>query len=221
MIPLRIGSDHRRLRVLCLGAHADDIEIGCGATLLTWLREYQRIEVTWIVASVTPTRAKEARNSARALARGAASLDIVLGDFQDAHLPAEFARLKSLLGELRDRVRPDVILTHRLEDRHQDHRLLAELTWQTWRDHLVLEYEVPKYEGDLGQPNVFVPLSGAIARRKAAHVVRHFASQRPKTWFGEDTFLSLMRVRGVECRAPSGFAEGFTMRKAVLAGSRP
>lgn len=188
---------------------------------MRWLREYQRVEVTWVVASVTEARAKEARSSARALARGAASLDIVLGDFQDAHLPAEFARVKSFVGDLRDRVRPDVILTHRLEDRHQDHRLLAELTWQTWRDHLILEYEVHKYEGDLGQPNFFVPLSNALARRKAAHLVRHFASQRSKTWFDEENFLALMRIRGIECRAPSGFAEAFTARKIVASGSRP
>jgi LmbE family N-acetylglucosaminyl deacetylase len=221
MLPLRLGLDGKRLTVLCLGAHGDDIEIGCGGALLRWLREYRRVELTWVVASVTETRAKEARSSARALAHGAASLDIVLGDFPDAHLPAEFARVKSFVGDLRERVRPDVILTHRLEDRHQDHRLLAELTWQTWRDHLILEYEVPKYEGDLGQPNLFVPLTAAIARRKAAHVVRHFSSQRSKTWFGEETFLALMRVRGIECRAWSGFAEGFYLRKAVAGGERP
>jgi LmbE family N-acetylglucosaminyl deacetylase len=219
MLGLSLTPDRQRLSVLCLGAHGDDIEIGCGGALLRWLKEYRRVDVTWVVASATAARAQEVRSSAEALVRGAARLDLVLGGFPDAHLPADFLRVKSFLGALQNRVRPDVILTHRLEDRHQDHRLLAELTWQTWRDHLILEYEIPKYEGDLGQPNVFVPLTASQARRKAAHVVRHFASQRSKSWFGEENFLALMRVRGLECRARSGFAEGFTVRKAVL-GSR-
>src|SRR5262252_5158978 len=216
MLGLPLTTDRQRLSVLCLGAHGDDIEIGCGGALLRWLKEYRRVEVTWVVASATAARAKEVRGSAEALARGVARLDLVLGDFQDAHLPAEFLRVKSFIGALQKRVRPDVILTHRLEDRHQDHRLLAELTWQTWRDHLILEYEIPKYEGDLGHPNFFVPLTASQARRKAAHVVRHFATQRSKSWFSEENFLALMRVRGLECRARSGFAEGFTVRKAVL-----
>ena len=216
MLGLPLTPDRQRLSVLCVGAHGDDIEIGCGGALLRWLKEYRRVEVTWVVASATAARAKEVRGSAEALARGVARLDLVLGDFQDAHLPAEFLRVKSFIGALQKRVRPDVILTHRLEDRHQDHRLLAELTWQTWRDHLILEYEIPKYEGDLGQPNFFVPLTASQARRKAAHVVRHFATQRSKSWFSEENFLALMRVRGLECRARSGFAEGFTVRKAVL-----
>jgi LmbE family N-acetylglucosaminyl deacetylase len=220
MLGLPLTPDRQQLSVLCLGAHGDDIEIGCGGALLRWLKEYRRVDVTWVVASATPARAQEVRSSAEALARSAARLDLVLGDFRDAHLPAEFLRVKSFIGALQNRVRPDVILTHRLEDRHQDHRLLAELTWQTWRDHLILEYEIPKYEGDLGQPNFFVPLTASQARRKAAHVVRHFASQRSKSWFGEENFLALMRVRGLECRARSGFAEGFTVRKAVL-GTRP
>ena len=220
MLALQLTPARGRLSVLCLGAHGDDIEIGCGGALLRWLKEYTRAQVTWVVASATATRAQEIRNSAQALARGAGRLDLVLGDFRDAHLPAEFLRVKSFIGALQNRVRPDVILTHRLEDRHQDHRLLAELTWQTWRDHLILEYEVPKYEGDLGQPNVYVPLTEAQARRKAAHVVRHFASQRSKGWFDEENFLALMRVRGLECRSRSGFAEGFTVRKAVVGGRR-
>jgi LmbE family N-acetylglucosaminyl deacetylase len=218
MLALPLAPDRQRLSVLCVGAHGDDIEIGCGGALLRWLKEYRRVDLTWVVASATAARAKEVRSSAQALARNASRLDMVLGDFQDAHLPAEFLRVKRFIGAL-GRVRPDVILTHRLEDRHQDHRLLAELTWQTWRDHLILEYEIPKYEGDLGQPSFFVPLTESQARRKAAHVVRHFASQRSKSWFSEENFLALMRIRGLECRARSGFAEAFTVRKAVL-GSR-
>jgi len=210
------GPDRKRLRVLCLGAHPDDIEIGAAATLLRWLAEYERVEVTWAVMCAHGERANEARRSARALLRRAARVDLVMGDFGDAQLPADFARARSFLLGLRTRMRPDVILTHRLEDRHQDHRLVAEITWQSWRDHLILEYEIPKYEGDLGQPNLYVPVSRAIAARKARLLRTHFGSQRSKDWFTEDTFLGLMRVRGVECRAESGLAEAFYARKMVL-----
>ena len=140
----------------------------------------------------------------------------MLGDFEDAHLPADFRRAKAFVRDLKDHGDPDVVLTHRLEDAHQDHRLVAELTWQTWRKHLILEYEIPKYEGDLGRPNLFAPLPSAIAQRKIDHLLEHFGSQRSKDWFSAETFSSLMRLRGVECRAASGWAEGFHVRKATL-----
>ena len=178
MRSLQIGPDRRRLRVLCLGAHSDDIEIGCAGTLWKWLAEYDAVELTWVVMSAQGERAAEARRSARSLARRAADLQIVLGDFDDALLPAHYGRAKAFLKDVAAQCTPDVVLTHRLEDRHQDHRLVAELSWQTWRHHLVLEYEIPKYEGDLGQPNLYVPLSAAQARRKVAHLARHFGSQR-------------------------------------------
>jgi len=216
MLPLNLGPDRSRLRVLCLGAHGDDIEIGCAGTLLRWLREFQRVEVTWAVLSAADARGEEARRSAQELLGSAARLDIVLGDFEDAYLPADFRRAKTFLGDLRRRSEVDVVLTHGLEDRHQDHRLIAELTWQSWRDHLILEYEIPKYEGDLGRPNVFVPLSKTIAELKVKHLLEHFGSQRSKGWFSEDTFLGLMRLRGIECRAPSGLAEAFLGRKTVI-----
>jgi LmbE family N-acetylglucosaminyl deacetylase len=147
---------------------------------------------------------------------GAVRLDIVLGDFEDAHLPADYARAKGFLRGVRERVQADVVFTHCGQDAHQDHRLVSELTWQTWRDHLILEYEIPKYEGDLGRPNVYVPLSAAAAQRKVEHLLAHFASQRSKDWFSGDTFRSLMHLRGLECRAPEGAAEAFHVRKAVL-----
>ena len=140
----------------------------------------------------------------------------MLRNFKDGYLPAQFEAAKALFEELKASEAPDVILTHRLEDRHQDHRQVAELTWQTWRDHLILEYEIPKYEGDLGQPNLFVPLSARIAQRKVAHLMRHFGSQRSRSWFDPKTFLGLMHLRGIECRAQSGFAEALHVRKAVL-----
>lgn len=216
MLQFKAGSNQDRQRVLCLGAHSDDIEIGCAGALLRWLREYRQVDVTWVVLSASGSRSQEARRSARALLRGAERLDIVLGDFEDARLPAEFGRAKTFFSDLRRRVDPDVIFTHRLEDRHQDHRLVSELTWQTWRDHLIMEYEIPKYEGDLGHPNLFVPIERALADRKIRHLMKHFGSQRSKEWFHDGTFRSLMQLRGVECRAPSGFAEAFTMRKAIL-----
>jgi LmbE family N-acetylglucosaminyl deacetylase len=216
MLKLNFGNKRGKLRVLCLGAHSDDVEIGCAGTLLQWMREYGAMEVTWAVFCGDGARADEARASARALLRGAEKNDLVLGGFTDAHLPADFANVKAFVASIRQRIEPDVILTHRLEDRHQDHRLIAELTWQTWRDHLVLEYEIPKFEGDLGQPNLYVPLDAAIADRKVRHLMKYFGSQRSKSWFTPETFRGLLHLRGIECRASSGMAEAFHLRKATM-----
>jgi LmbE family N-acetylglucosaminyl deacetylase len=204
------------LRLLCIGAHSDDLEIGCGGTVLTWLASMPANEVTWVVLSAEGARASEARRSARALLTHAAARKVVIGNFRDGYLPAQYSEVKSFFEDLKGEVDPDVVLTHWLHDRHQDHRLAAELTWNTWRNHLVLEYEILKYEGDLGQPNAYVHVPAALARRKAAHLQRHFASQRSKAWFTADNFLGLMRLRGLECRALSGFAEAFHARKFVL-----
>ena len=216
MLELSLGRDRQRLSVLCLGAHSDDIEIGCAGTLLRWLDEYREVDVTWVVCSATGERADEARRSADTLLAGARSHRIVLGDLEDAFLPADYARAKSFLRGLRAQSDPDVVLTHRLEDAHQDHRLVAELTWQTWRDQLILEYEIPKYEGDLGRPNLFSALPAQTASRKVEHLLGHFGSQRSKDWFNAETFRSLMHLRGLECRAESGSAEAFHVRKARL-----
>lgn len=216
MLPLTLGRTLRRLRVLCLGAHADDIEIGCSGTLLRWIGEYPRVEVTWAVLSAAGERGKEAQRSAQILLRRAARVEVVLGEFEDANFPADFRPIKAFLQELRRRSDADVVLTHRLEDRHQDHRMLAELTWQSWRDHLILEYEIPKFEADLGPANVYVPLTKAVAARKVNHLLKYFGSQRSKPWFNAETFLALMRMRGLECRASSGMAEAFQLRKGTL-----
>jgi LmbE family N-acetylglucosaminyl deacetylase len=205
------------LKLLCIGAHSDDLEIGCGGTLLSWLESSRPVHVTWVVLTAAGERAREARRSATALLRRAAGVDMLLGDFKDGFLPSAHAAVKEFYESVAKRTAPDIILTHRLEDRHQDHRLAGELTWNTWRDHAIFEYEVPKYEGDLGQPNVFVPLNASTARRKAAHLARHFASQRSKAWFSEENFLALARLRGLECRSPSGLAEAFHARKMRLA----
>lgn len=213
MIALRFNTDSPR--VLCLGAHSDDIEIGCAGTLLEWKQRYPGMQVSWVVFNADGERATEARHSAEALL-GQALHHLSLGTFMDGHLPSQLSAAKDFLVQLREQIDPDVILTHRLEDRHQDHRLIGELTWQTWRNHGILEYEIPKYEGDLGQPNLFMPLSAVSAQQKVRHLMQHFGSQRAKTWFNEPVFEGLMRVRGIECRAPSGFAEAFHARKWIL-----
>lgn len=215
MITLIPRSRQGRLRVLCLGAHSDDIELGCAGTLLRWAREHADLEVLWVVFSAPGERAREAANSATALLEGV-SHRIVLGDLPDARMPAEFERAKTFAEGLCAEFTPDIVFTHRLEDRHQDHRLVAELTWQIWRDQLVLEYEIPKYEGDLGQPNLFVPIDDDLRARKCEHLMQHFGSQRSKGWFSAETFNALMRLRGIESRAPSGYAEAFHARKIVL-----
>ena len=216
MLSLAVGPGREALRVLCIGAHADDIEIGCAGLLLKWLAEVPSVDITWVVMSAGSEREREARRSARALTRGAARLQLILGDFEDTRIGLDLARAQAFMHDVSGRCAPDVVLTHRLEDRHQDHRFIAELTWQTWRDHLILEYEIPKYEGDLGQPNLYVPLTAPVVRRKVQHLLRHFGTQSGKGWFVEATFRGLMALRGIECRSTSGLAEAFTMRKGVL-----
>jgi LmbE family N-acetylglucosaminyl deacetylase len=218
MLELIAGSQKRRgLRLLCLGAHSDDLEIGCGATLLTSLSAGNRVHVDWVVFSAAGERAVEARRSASALLRTARSSSINLFDFRDGYLGASHAEVKDVFEQLKRRLRPDLIFSHRLEDRHQDHRLVGELTWNTFRDHLILEYEIPKYEGDLGHPNAYVPVTPRAMKRKVSHLERYFASQRSKDWFAAATFLGLGRLRGLECRAPGGYAEAFHGRKLRLA----
>jgi LmbE family N-acetylglucosaminyl deacetylase len=206
----------RPFRLLCIGAHSDDIEIGCGGTILTWLANSSDIHVSWVVLSAEGARSVEARRSARAFLSRAAGKDVIVGGFRDGYLPAQYTEVKGFFEEIKACCNPDLILTHWLHDRHQDHRLAAELTWNTWRDHLVLEYEIPKYEGDLSPPNAYVELSRHVARRKVAALGRYFISQRSKDWFQADNFLALMRLRAAECRASSGFAEAFHARKLVL-----
>jgi LmbE family N-acetylglucosaminyl deacetylase len=206
----------RPLRLLCIGAHSDDLEIGCAGTVLTWLAENPTVEVSWVVLGAEGLRAEEARRSARALLGRARTSRVVVTDFRDCFFQSQYLKLKSHFETLKRELAPDVVLTHRLEDRHQDHRLTAELSWNTWRDHLVLEYEIPKYEGDLTTPNAYVPLSRTVANRKVAHLRRCFPSQRGRDWFTADTFFGLMRLRGLESRSPSGLADGFHARKLVL-----
>jgi LmbE family N-acetylglucosaminyl deacetylase len=202
------------LRILCLGAHADDIEIGCGGTLLTLLRRHRRADVTWVVFSASPPRAREARASAARFLGRAASRRVVVERFRDGYFPQAGGRIKDRFERLKRRARPDVVFTHFRADRHQDHRVISDLTWNTFRDALVLEYEIPKYDGDLGAPNVFVPLTKAVLDEKVRLLMEGFPTQAGKDWFTRDTFQGLARLRGVESRCEH--AEAFYGRKLVI-----
>jgi LmbE family N-acetylglucosaminyl deacetylase len=205
-------------RVLVLGAHSDDIEIGCGATLLGLQRTHE-LDVTWVVLGADGVRGDEARASATAFLAGASTRSVESHRFRDGYFPYVGGEIKDVFEDLKARVEPDIIFTHTRNDLHQDHRLVCELTWNTWRDHLVLEYEIPKYDGDLGAPNLFVPVSEELAREKTRLLSSAFESQRGKHWFDDELFLGLMRVRGMEARAPSGYAEAFFSRKLSLLGA--
>ncbi|MGZ4315523.1 MAG: PIG-L deacetylase family protein [Gaiellaceae bacterium] len=204
-------------RVLAIGCHADDIEIGCGGTLLALAESNPGLEVDWIVLAAPGDRAAEARASAAAFLAGVGDARVEVHDFQDGFLPYVGATVKAVFEELKARVDPQLVLTHAGYDFHQDHRLACELTWNTFRHHLILEYEIPKVDGDLGRPNVFVPLAAAVVEKKLELLERHFPSQSGKHWFDRETFLGLMRLRGMEAVAPERFAEAFTSRKVVLA----
>jgi LmbE family N-acetylglucosaminyl deacetylase len=204
------------LKLLCLGAHADDIEIGCGGTVLRLSAELPDLVVRWIVFSGAGLRAAEARNSAAAFLENVSQKHIEVLGFRDGYFPSQSADIKDRFEAIKGDFEPSLVLTHWHGDAHQDHRLLAELTANTFRDHLVLEYEIPKYDGDLGNPGFFVPLTHAQMRRKVETIERHFTSQRGRSWFSEDTFLAIARLRGIGCNAPEGLAEAFYARKIVF-----
>ena len=203
-------------RILCLGAHSDDIEIGCSGTLLKLIGQYPETSVTWVVMGAADVRAQEALESAHALLAPVRKKNIVIKAYRDGFFPYVGAEIKACFEELKREVSPDLVFTHYRHDLHQDHRLMAELTWNTFRDHLILEYEIPKYDGDLGSPNVYVPLDEALCRRKIENILGSFRSQAAKRWFTEDLFRAILRLRGMESNAPSGFAEAFHGRKIVL-----
>jgi LmbE family N-acetylglucosaminyl deacetylase len=203
-------------RILAIGAHSDDIEIGCGGSLLRLIAENPACEVCWVVLSGGDERAREARASAAAFLAGAARSRITVAAFRDSFFPYEGAAIKEFFADLARDFTPDLIFTHARGDAHQDHRLVADLTWNTFRDHLILEYEIPKYDGDLGSPNLFIRLSEATCQHKIDALMRHFATQRGKHWFTPDLFLALLRLRGMEAHAPTAYAEGFYCRKVVM-----
>lgn len=202
--------------VLCLGAHADDIEIGCGGTMLRLLADNPKLEVHYVVLSASAERAREAENSAGHLLAGAGRLAVRVADFRENYFPYDGGKVKAYVDGLVRELAPDLIVTHWRGDFHQDHRLVGELTWNAFRSHLILEYEIPKWDGDMGRPNVFVPLSEEVCRRKINHLLSAFPSQTGKDWFTAEVFWSLLRLRGMEARSPSGYAEAFHCSKLVL-----
>lgn len=216
MLPFSpIEDSSRPLKVLCLGAHSDDIEIGVGGSILQWLASGRQLHFTWVVFSAAKSeREVEARRSAELFLRGAAGYEVIVKGFRDGFYPYHGASVKDEFEALKKVISPDLIFTHYRDDRHQDHRTISDLTWNTWRDHMILEYEVPKYDGDLGQPNLFVPLDTDIAEKKSKLICELFQTQANKAWLTEDTFMGLMRIRGIECA--QRFAEAFYVRKLVF-----
>jgi LmbE family N-acetylglucosaminyl deacetylase len=212
--PFKPASPARR--ILCLGAHSDDIEIGCGGTVLRWLEENPGLEIYWVVLSSGRERKKEALKSAALFLKGARKSKVHVEDFRDGFFPYNGAAIKEYVEALKKRFSPDIVLTHYRHDRHQDHRVVSDLTWNAFRRELILEYEIPKYDGDLGQPNLFVPLPQSLCRRKIQYILEIFKTQRVKDWLTEDTLQAILRLRGVECHAPQKWAEAFYCRKMIL-----
>lgn len=211
---LSLARPGEKLSLLCVGAHADDIEIGAGGALLSWIAAGIEIDAHWCVASAVGHRADEAHSSAKDFLAGAARLTIEVGQFRDSYLPYEGAQVKEWVEAQKPRMKPDIVLTHARMDAHQDHRLINELTWNAFRDSIILEYEIPKWDGDLARPNTYVPLEERVLSRKIELLEKHFGSQRSKDWFDAETFRGLARLRGLECRAR--YAEAFSAHKLVL-----
>jgi LmbE family N-acetylglucosaminyl deacetylase len=203
-------------RVLCLGAHSDDIEIGAGGTLLKLAELIPDLEIRWVVFSAPGVRAEEARQSADEFLAGVARKQVNVGSFRESYFPSEWVAIKDWFEEVKAKFDPDVVFTHYRDDRHQDHRVLSDLAWNTFRNHLILEYEILKYDGDLGQPNLFVPLSKELCASKIELLLKHFKTQSTKHWFTSDTFEAMHRIRGIECASGTGRAEAFYCRKLVF-----
>jgi len=216
MLPLTLSPRTGALRLLCVGAHSDDIEIGCGGLILSLASRHPLAEVDWVVFSGPGAREAEARAGASLFLQGISRSRVTIHQFRDGFFPYT-PDIKEVFEQLKRETAPDVVLTHYRDDRHQDHRVLSDLAWNTFRDHCVLEYEIPKFDGDLGKPNCFLPLDADTARRKASYLDQAFGTQRDKHWFSAETFLGLMRLRGMECRAPGGYAEAYYGRKVSLA----
>ena len=214
MLKLHVANtDQEPLKVLFLGAHSDDIEIGCGGTILRLIREYSRLDITWVVFSAVGPRGQEAKNSAEDFLRAVPTKRIMVHEFKDGYFPHSGALIKDIFEQIKSELVPDIIFTHYRHDLHQDHRVLCELTWNTWRDHFILEYEIPKYDGDLGAPNFFVHLDKDLCDQKTNALVHFFQTQGNKHWFTPETFNAILRIRGVECKSPGGYAEAFYTRK--------
>jgi LmbE family N-acetylglucosaminyl deacetylase len=217
MLSVSLGARRTPLRrLLCLGAHSDDIEIGCGGTILTLLAQNPGLDIRWVVFSSGPQREQEAYRSAATFLKRTRNKRIIVRDFRNAFFPFVGTEIKEFFEELKADFTPDLVFTHYRDDRHQDHRVLSDLAWNTFRNHFILEYEIPKYDGDMGRPSTFVPLSTDVTNTKIRLIMDTFRSQHGKHWFQPETFQSLMRLRGMECNSPSGYAEAFYCRKLVI-----
>jgi LmbE family N-acetylglucosaminyl deacetylase len=215
MLPFSFQSGSSALSILLLGAHSDDIEIGCGGTVLQLVRQHPQARFVWLTLSADGEREHETRAAAERLLAGARHVEVRTASFRSSYFPHDGAALKDYFESLKE-LSPNLVLTHCRHDLHQDHRIVNELTWNTFRDHVVLEYEIPKFDGDLGVPNVYVPLTRAELQRKCDVLMECFPSQRSRSWFTRDTFEALARIRGIECNAPDGVAEAFYGRKVLL-----
>lgn len=204
------------LKILCLGAHPDDIEIGCGGVILRILEEYDNVHFFWVIFSAEEDRKIEANNSTKNFLKKAKSKKINIEEFRENYFPFIGTSIREYFSQLKDLFSPDIIFTHYQSDAHQDHRLISNFTWNTFRNHLILEYEIPKYDGDLGSPNLFFPLSESICQKKIKYILNNFNTQKIKHWFTEDTFWSLLRLRGIESTSPSKYAEAFYGRKIIF-----
>ena len=216
MISLKIDKSEETITILAMGAHCDDIEIGCGGAILSIIKDNPHVNITWIVFSSTEKRKVEATKGAKLYCENAAAFDLRIMDFKDGFLPYHGEDLKNTFESLKGEINPDLIFTHYRHDLHQDHRLVSELTWNTFRNHLILEYEIPKWDGDIGTPNTFVHLDEATGLKKIKYLQQIYNSQKTKAWFTDDLFWSLMRIRGMESNSPSLIAEAFYSRKSIL-----
>jgi LmbE family N-acetylglucosaminyl deacetylase len=216
MHALALDADRRIGTILTIGAHADDLEIGCGGTILHLGQSHPDAEVVWVVLSSEGTRADEARRSADDFLQDFSNVRVIVKEFRDGFFPYLGGLVKEFFEELKSTVSPDLVFTHQRSDLHQDHRVVNELTWNTFRDHLILEYEIPKYDGDLGNPGVFVPISETVAARKIELLQEHFATQADKHWFQEELFRGLLRLRGMQAPTPTRYAEAFHCRKLTF-----
>lgn len=219
MRPLEIarsGAGRRPLHILALGAHCDDIDIGCGGAMLSLLARHRNAEVTWVVLGSNPVRERELRASAKRFLRRAGNARVLVHKFRDGFFPAHFAEIKEVFESLKRLPDPDLVFSHHRADLHQDHRVIAELTWNTFRNHLILEYEIPKYEGDLTTPSAYISLTRAQVERKISILWDSYPTQRAKRWFTDETFRGLMRLRGIESGGSTGWAEGFHVSKFLL-----
>lgn len=212
--PIQLAS--KKLKILCLGAHSDDIEIGCGGTILRLLDARPGSHVVWVVLAARGDRKSEAVRSATAFLRAAGSKKIITKPFRESYFPSEWEDIKDYFEELKALIDPDLVFTHYRQDSHQDHRVVCELTWNTFRRHQILEYEIPKYDGDLGRPNIYLPLTDETAKAKVNLLMEAFSTQRSRQWFSEDTFYALLRLRGIEANSSAQYAEAYYGRKVVL-----